>query len=732
MNINVFSCPKILLTNVRSIRNKVDEFEATLSKYKIDLAVVTETWLNAETENLATIPGYQHFNKMRVGRKGGGVSVYSVDRLIMNHTEHHDQCNFECLWCCITIPNNIRRLKHLYVGAIYYPPAAAGAEQLVSHVIETVDRIRSANHEVPIIILVRKAPIGSSDHVSVLMKPITCLPKNDHFAVKIRPMKDSSMRQFGQWLVDYEWNNVYDLMDTNDKTVMLATTLQNAYYSNFPTELLKMRSTDHPWLTKRVKQLIKQRQKAYVKFGKSSKWKKLRNGVQKAIMDVKKSYYQDAISGLHNSDSSKWHKNVGKLCNLNQKQSFSIPGLNEKETAESINQHFADVCCQLPALDQNNLPAYLPSSQPPPEIYPGQVQRLLQSIKPKKAGHPEDLPAKLLRECAFELAPPITNVFNCALKAGTFPDRWKHATVVPVPKIKGANTCNDLRPISLTPLLARTFETFLVNWIIEDISVKLDSRQFGSRKGASTTHYLISLIDSVLKDTDASLLIEASIPEWVSLDDLDDWCKANNMLPKPSKCHVMTINFLRNASEFQPFTLNNTILECVGNLKLLGVTIQDNMKWDMHVTDIVSKASRKMFALFVMRRSRASVNDLIKVFCCYIRPILEYACPVWHGAITKKLAHKIEAVQKRALRTILGKNYISYDLALEETQLLSLAARRESLVLSFGQGLIKSALHRDMLPPCRKRKLNLRSNGGNLEVPKCKTDRYIVNLLNSK
>ncbi|XP_033104056.1 uncharacterized protein LOC117106743, partial [Anneissia japonica] len=87
-------------------------------------------------------------------------------------------------------------------------------------------------------------------------------------------------------------------------------------------------------------------------------------------------------------------------------------------------------------------------------------------------------------------------------QASTFPDIWKHAAIVPVPKVKGTIACNDLRPIFLTPLLARIFEMFFINWIIEDIETKLDSKQFGSRKGASTTHYPVSLIDSILKDTD--------------------------------------------------------------------------------------------------------------------------------------------------------------------------------------------------------------------------------------
>jgi len=36
------------------------------------------------------------------------------------------------------------------------------------------------------------------------------------------------------------------------------------------------------------------------------------------------------------------------------------------------------------------------------------------------------------------------------------------------------------------------------------------------------------------------------------------------------------------------------------------------------------------------------------------RPILEYACPVWHSSLTVEHSNRIEAIQKRAFRIIFG------------------------------------------------------------------------------
>ena len=45
-------------------------------------------------------------------------------------------------------------------------------------------------------------------------------------------------------------------------------------------------------------------------------------------------------------------------------------------------------------------------------------------------------------------------------------------------------------------------------------------------------------------------------------------------------------------------------------------------------------------------------------YICVVRPVLEYACPVWHTNLPKYLSENIEIVQKRALKAIFpGESY---------------------------------------------------------------------------
>ncbi|KAI8493179.1 hypothetical protein Bbelb_291830 [Branchiostoma belcheri] len=73
------------------------------------------------------------------------------------------------------------------------------------------------------------------------------------------------------------------------------------------------------------------------------------------------------------------------------------------------------------------------------------------------------------------------------------------------------------------------------------------------------------------------------------------------------------------------------------------------------------------------------------LYVTYIRPVTEYAAPVWHSGLSTLLCNKLEKVQRRALRIILGKDFISYSKACEQLALPTLKGRREELAVKFAR-----------------------------------------------
>ena len=99
---------------------------------------------------------------------------------------------------------------------------------------------------------------------------------------------------------------------------------------------------------------------------------------------------------------------------------------------------------------------------------------------------------------------PRTDILNSSYQQGTVPSQWKQAVVVPIPKTNRP-AWNSLRPVSLTDHFAKLAESFMTKWILSNIENKLDPNQFGNRKGVSTAHYLIKLMENLYNHADPPL-----------------------------------------------------------------------------------------------------------------------------------------------------------------------------------------------------------------------------------
>ena len=73
------------------------------------------------------------------------------------------------------------------------------------------------------------------------------------------------------------------------------------------------------------------------------------------------------------------------------------------------------------------------------------------------------------------------------------------------------------------------------------------------------------------------------------------------------------------------------------------------MTW--HIDYIITKAAKRLYALRLLKRAGVQAQDMLKVYGCNVRSILEYALQVWQN-IPVYLSERIEAVQKRAFKII--------------------------------------------------------------------------------
>ena len=73
-----------------------------------------------------------------------------------------------------------------------------------------------------------------------------------------------------------------------------------------------------------------------------------------------------------------------------------------------------------------------------------------------------------------------------------------------------------------------------------------------------------------------------------------------------------------------------------------------------------------------LKEAGFSSRELVTIYKGYMRPVLEYAAPLWHPGLTQKQMDQVENIQKRVCRHILGWECTSYPDTPAELELESL------------------------------------------------------------
>ena len=150
------------------------------------------------------------------------------------------------------------------------------------------------------------------------------------------------------------------------------------------------------------------------------------------------------------------------------------------------------------------------------------------------ATFPIDLHFRLRREYDLFLVAPLKDILNSCLEAGVYPEKWKLEIVTPIEKVLYPKQISDLRKIGNTSDYSKLLESFLKDWILEDIKFKIDPSQFGGRKGSGTEHLIVCFVDRVLKLLDSTILKSAVISascDWsAAFDRLDPTRTARKLI----------------------------------------------------------------------------------------------------------------------------------------------------------------------------------------------------------
>jgi len=147
---------------------------------------------------------------------------------------------------------------------------------------------------------------------------------------------------------------------------------------------------------------------------------------------------------------------------------------------------------------------------------------------------------------------------------------------------------------------------------------------------------------------DTYLIVPASARSSVrmELDHISSWAKLNNLRLNKTKSRELLIHGRRS---FQP-PPHLTDVERVTTMKVLGVTLRDDLNASTHITEILAKCSRSMYALRILRSHGLPTTALHDVTRATTLAKLMYAAPAWWGFARAVDRARIDSFIRRTCR----------------------------------------------------------------------------------
>ena len=165
-------------------------------------------------------------------------------------------------------------------------------------------------------------------------------------------------------------------------------------------------------------------------------------------------------------------------------------------------------------------------------------------------------------------------------------------------------------------------------------------------------HSIESIIKLLADDTSMSLgLTNPDTRAEILTCDLvkiSDW--ANLWKVKFNEEKTETVNIKRDTKPIRQLTFGNVVLEDKPHHKHLGITLQNNCKWDEHISNISSKVNMLINCL---RHFKYKLGRKAIMYKSFILPLFDYADIVWDNC-TNTQSNILKNLHLEAIQIITG------------------------------------------------------------------------------
>lgn len=319
---------------------------------------------------------------------------------------------------------------------------------------------------------------------------------------QVRVWPDGSSEALQDCFSTTDWNMFREAATHNNSTdIQEYSDTVSAYITKCIDDVtvlktITIRANQKPWLTGEVHKLLKVRNAAF-KAGDQAGLKIARANLSRGIRKAKRQYSKKIAQCFRDSrDTRSLWQGIQSITDYKPPPQTCD---NTSSLLNDLNGFFARFEALNSTLAQKSTP---PPADQVLTLSPDKVRRAFSKINARKAPGPDNIPGRVLKDCAGELAEVYTDIFNTSLSQAVVPICFKATTIIPVPKKTSPSCFNDYRPVALTSVLMKCFERLVLQHIRSSLPPSLDPYQFAYRSNRSTEDAVSTALHSALTHLD--------------------------------------------------------------------------------------------------------------------------------------------------------------------------------------------------------------------------------------
>ena len=227
----------------------------------------------------------------------------------------------------------------------------------------------------------------------------------------------------------------------------------------------------------------------------------------------------------------------------------------------------------------------------------------------------------------------------------------------------------------------------------------------------------VNILNSMGKFADDTYLIVAgknAATRIAEIENVQNWATANNLLLNHSKSAEIIFTRPR-LNQIVKNSLPHPVLGIprVSSIKLLGVTISENLSVSDHVRATIGSCAQSLYALRMLRAHGLDSHSVQTVYNAIVMSKLLYASPAWYGFTSKEDRDRIDSFMKKSSKFAFAPP--------DQTSFASLCEKLDDKMFEKVSLDEHHVLH-CLLPPVNVTGHNLRRRTHSFVLPaKCKT-----------